>query len=369
MTRVLRDPLALLRDPGLRSLVGVVVVALVGTVVLLGSVLDRPVTDRPTTITVTLESTGGLFEGSIATYRGARVGRVVSIRNDGDGGVAAEVRLDAGAEVPAEGQVRVRSLSPIGEQFVDFRPLDHRPPFLEDGDEVSAEVVDVPTTLASTVRALDGLLDQVDRRQVRTVLRELATGLDGSGDDLGRLVDQADVLLSDLEALLPETERVLVNGRDVLRTVLDGGDDLISLTADLRTFTAFLRDVDPELRDQLRSGPRRLEQVGLLVDDVARILPPFLASVNPLLGVVESYEPHFRTILAEYAGGLGTLDSVISDGFVNIELLLQTDPRCDYGTERRDPQSTQRRPARRDGACGTSPTLQRGAATAPGPVR
>ena len=41
MTRVLRDPLALLRDPGLRSLVGVVVVALVGTVVLLVAFIDE----------------------------------------------------------------------------------------------------------------------------------------------------------------------------------------------------------------------------------------------------------------------------------------------------------------------------------------
>lgn len=355
-------------DAGLRSLVGVVLVALLGTVVLVGSVLDRPITERSPVLTVRMDSTGGLFEGSIATYRGARVGRVVRIDVDGEG-VVAQVRLDAGAQVPAASLVRVRSLSPIGEQFVDFRPLDDAPPYLADGDEVSAEVVDVPTTLAATVRALDGLLDQVDEEQLRTVLAELTTGLDGSGGDLGRLVDRADLLLGDLEGLLPETERVLVNGGDVLATLDDSGSDLRALARSSRVFAAFLRDYDPELRAQLRRGPGRLDQLGELVDEVAEVLPPFLRSVNPLLAVTDAYEPHLRELLAGYAPGLGVVREVVRDGFLNIEALLQADQRCDYGTPERSPRNPERRPARDDGRCAPSPTLQRGAAEAPGPRR
>ena len=62
------------------SVVGVVAVFVVALAYLFSAVLDRPLTSTPPTVKVMLTSTGGLFTGSEATYRGVKVGKVTAIR-------------------------------------------------------------------------------------------------------------------------------------------------------------------------------------------------------------------------------------------------------------------------------------------------
>ena len=65
------------------SAVGIVVVFLVAIAYLFAAVLDQPLTERPINVEVELEQTGGLFEGSVVTYRGVKVGKVTEDRADG----------------------------------------------------------------------------------------------------------------------------------------------------------------------------------------------------------------------------------------------------------------------------------------------
>jgi hypothetical protein len=82
-----------------------------------------------------------------------------------------------------------------------------------------------------------------------------------------------------------------------------------------------------------------------------------------------AYAPHFGSILADYAPGLGVLGQAIRNGQLQIEGIPQRSTRCDYGTARRDPKDPDRRPLVTTGHCpGTQEHLQRGAAHAPGPV-
>jgi hypothetical protein len=60
---------------------------------------------------------------------------------------------------------------------------------------------------------------------------------------------------------------------------------------------------------------------------------------------------------------------VIREGEIKLELLVDKDYRCDYGTDRRHPRDPTRVPMNPDGRCSPSlASLQRGAAHAPGPV-
>ena len=43
-------------------------------------IVDSPLTERPRNVTVQLSATGGLFEGSVVTYRGVKVGKVASLK-------------------------------------------------------------------------------------------------------------------------------------------------------------------------------------------------------------------------------------------------------------------------------------------------
>jgi virulence factor Mce-like protein len=335
---------------------------------LFAAVLDRPLTSRPVGVTVMLDNTGGLFEGSAVTYRGVKVGRVTDITFTGEG-VEAKLSLRTDTEVPTDSIAKVRSLSPVGEQYLDFQPNTDSGPFLEDGTTVAAEYTDLPKSLSSTVVAVNEVLRQIDDRKLRSFLVELSTGLSGTGDDIGRLVDQGDLILAELDRVWPQTERLLRNGDAVLDIGTDNATALQDLATSSRRLAAFLRDYDPELRRTLDRAPGQLRQLEALVVDAQKVLPEFLSAGVGLTDVFAMHDPHLRALLQAYGPGLGTLARVIRDGELKLELIVDKDPRCVYDTPRRSPRDPTRRPLNEDARCSASfATLQRGAAQAPGPV-
>jgi len=358
----------LLRDRLWQSLLGVLAVLALTLVYLFGSVLDTPLLRGTRTVRVEMPATGGLFEGSAVTYRGVKVGKVTSIDLTTEG-VVATVSLTSADRIPVKSVAKVRSLSPVGEQYLDFQPQTRAGPFLEDGSVVPATTTDIPKTLASTVISVNKLLGQVDDQQLHTLLSELATGLAGTGQDVGQLVDQGAVLLAELDRLWPETSRLIDNAGPVLDIGIAKADDIRQLATSSRAFAAFLRNYDPELRSTLEDAPDEIKQLEALVSDADAVLPGFLDDAVRFSDLFMGYAPHLGTILDTYAPGLGVLGEAIRDGQLLIEGIPQRSTRCDYGTPRRDPKDPDRRALVTTGECpGSQENLQRGAAHAPGPV-
>ncbi len=351
------------------SAFGVFMVLVVCVFYLFAAVLKQPLTSRPLELTVQLASAGGLFDGSAVTYRGVKVGKVTGIELTSSG-VEAHLRLSAGTEVPEDSLAVVRSLSPVGEQYLDFQPNSAGGPFLESGDSIPAESTDIPKSLQSTVVAVNNVLRQVDEDNLRTTLVELSKALDGTGDELGRMIDDGQLLLEELDRIYPQTSRLLRNGDVVLDIAPDKADSLRRLGTSAKEFAAFLRDYDPELRETLQDAPGQIKNLEALVEDARKVLPDFLAAGVGVTDIFASYEPHVRTLLQTYAPGLGVLTSSIKNGELRIQLILDADRRCAYDVKRRAARNPDRRPLQTDGRCSASfSTLQRGAAHAPGPVR
>jgi phospholipid/cholesterol/gamma-HCH transport system substrate-binding protein len=364
----MRSVRAVFSDRLYLSAVGVVTVLVICVAYLFASVLDQPLTSRPIQVTVMLGNTGGLFEGSAVTYRGVKIGKVKDITITREG-VRAEISLVTGTEVPTDSIARVRSLSPVGEQYLDFQPNTDDGPYLENGTTVSAEFTDLPKSLSSTVVAVNKVLRQVDDKKLRSFLVELSTGLEGTGDDLGQLVDQGDLILAELDRVWPQTDRLLRNSDPVLDIGTDNATALRDLGTSARQFAAFLRDYDPELRRTLDRAPSQLRQLQELIDEAQKVLPGFLSVGVSLTDIFALHDPHLRALLKAYGPGLGSLTRVIRDGELKLELITDKDPRCSYGTHRRNPRDPTRVPMNTNGHCSPSlATLQRGAAHAPGPV-
>jgi phospholipid/cholesterol/gamma-HCH transport system substrate-binding protein len=350
------------------SLIGVILVLLVTLAYLFNSVLDTPLLRGTKTVNVDLSSTGGLFEGSAVTYRGVKIGKVKQIRLTADG-VRAKVVITSTDKIPADSVVKVRSLSPVGEQYLDFQPNVSRGPYLHDGSVIPATSVDLPKTLASTVISVNKLLDQIDARELHTLLTELATGLEGTGQEIGKLVDQGSQLLAQLDELWPETDRLITNGNTVLTIGTDKADDIRTLARSSKQFAAFLKSYDPKLRSTLRTAPASVATLQQLLDDLQAHLPGFLGNALRVSNLFRGYAPHLGVILSTYADGLGVIPKAIRDGIVFIEGIPQRPTVCRYDTTRRDPTDPERRPLVTTGHCpGSAVNLQRGAAHAPGPV-
>lgn len=351
----------------LMGLVGLVVVTALGFSYLFSQVLKTPVTDRPHQVRVELVRTGGLFEGSPATYRGVRIGTVTDI-SLASGQVEAVVELRPGAEVPRDTEARVRSLSPVGEQYLDFRPRSQAGPFLADGDVVEADATDVPVAVASAADELIGLVEAVDERDLRVLLRETSLAVDGSAADLESLLTSTSEISGALDSAWPQTRRLLRNGATVGELIRRHNDDLTRFSADAERLARFLRDYDPRFRRLLATSPRDLDMIGLLADDLRAVLPPFLAAMVRLTDVTWKREPHLRALPDALRRGSGSFADAFRDGWLHIKLNLQGQQQCSYGVERRETTATERHAPHLDGHCAMDDRVWRGAEHAPPPL-
>jgi virulence factor Mce-like protein len=361
--------IALFRDRLWQSFFGVILILVITTAYLFHSVLGTPLFGGTKIVKVEMSATGGLFEGSAVTYRGVKIGKVRSIDLTGTG-VVATIAITSSDNVPTNSLVKVRSLSPVGEQYLDFQPRTHQGPFLHDGSVIPATSTDLPKTLASTVIAVNKVLAQVNADQLHSLLTELSTGLAGTGDDLGKLVDQGHALLVDLNMLWPQTDRLITNGGTVLAIGPSKADDIRQLATSSRLFAEFLRSYDPSLRTTLSRAPGQIVQLQALITDAAAIFPGFIGEAVTFSDLFRSYAPHLGALLASYAPGLGVLGRAVKNGVLQIEGIAQRSTECLYPTSRRDPKDPVRRPLVTTGHCTSGhPHLQRGAAHAPGPVQ
>ena len=105
------------------------------------------------------------------------------------------------------------------------------------------------------------------------MLRELSTALAGTGDDLGMILDQGNDLLATLDAVWPETDRVITNADPVPRVVSDNEGSLRVLGTKAKQFAAFLRSYGPEWQKVLDRTPGQVEDLQALIRDAEEVLP------------------------------------------------------------------------------------------------
>ena len=95
------------------------------------------------TITLKLPAAGGLYRFSNVSYRGVQVGEVTALKltpNDAE----ATLSIGGSLEIPVNLQAEVRSVSAVGEQYVDLRPRTDSPPYLHDGSVIAMRDTTIP---------------------------------------------------------------------------------------------------------------------------------------------------------------------------------------------------------------------------------
>ena len=210
---------------------------------------------------------GGIFVNAEVTYRGVAVGRVPDMELVDDG-VRVELRIDPDAEpIPADTEAVVATRSAVGEQYVLLRPNGAGEPFLEDGSVIPQERTSIPVPVEQMLLNLDEFVGSIDQENLRIVIEELGRAFEGSGDDLGRLIDNGDLLLARAEESLPQTLQLITDGQTVLTTQNESRSAIQQWAADLRLFTDTLVDMDPDLRSIVVNAPNASEELQGLVED------------------------------------------------------------------------------------------------------
>ncbi|MGH8895279.1 MAG: MlaD family protein [Actinomycetes bacterium] len=325
-------------------------------------------------VTADFDQSGGIFENAEVTYRGVTVGRVDRMRLANDG-VHVDLSVEEGVKVPADTIAVVENRSAVGEQYVDLQPSSKGGPFLADGDRIRQRDNRTPLPTEVLLLNLDRLVRSVDKRDLVVVIDELGAAFSGSGRDLQRMLDSGDALTREAVEALPETIRLIEDGKTVLATQRESGSAIKSFSDDLAAFSGILRTSDGDLRKLLDNGVVASKEMETLIRDNRAAISALLANLITSGQVTVARLDGLEQVLVTYPDNVsGGYTVVPGDGTSHFGLVLNSDPHtCTAGyegTKQRTPAATSDVPANTRAHCAEprgSKTSVRGAQNAPAP--
>jgi phospholipid/cholesterol/gamma-HCH transport system substrate-binding protein len=247
--------------------------------------LERLVLGSGYDVAAEFDDSGGIFVNAEVTYRGVAVGRVSDMELTDDG-VRVVLTIDPDADpIPAAATATVANRSAVGEQYVNLEPESEDGPFLEDGSVIPRERTSIPVPVEELLLNVDRLVGSIDEENLRTVVDELGRAFAGAGDDLGRLIDNGNLLLARAEESLPQTLDLITDGRTVLETQVAGRSAIEQWAADLRLVSDTLVDIDPDVRGLLVNAPDGGQALQDLVERAGPGLGSLVRNVDILNGV------------------------------------------------------------------------------------
>ncbi|XGU20367.1 MCE family protein [Rhodococcus sp. 3Y1] len=301
-------------------------------------------------VTVELPDAGGLYRNANVTYRGDTIGQVRSVRLS-PGVVRAELSLESAVPVPSSGlAVAVRSVSAIGEQYVDMQPSTADGPFLTDGDVIGPDAVTIPTEIGPVLDQAQAMLASVPQDKLRSVIDESAAAFGGRGEDLARLLDSTTSFVDQMSAATTPATTLVQQLDPLLQTQVVTGDQIRQWASSVAQLSGQLEVADGSVRNILETGPGFATEADLLFQGLKPTLPVLLANFTSTAQVALTYNAGLEQVLVILPPLVAAQETVVQrgqvDGAANVNFHLQAqDPAaCSTGylpaDQRRDPTQT-----------------------------
>jgi phospholipid/cholesterol/gamma-HCH transport system substrate-binding protein len=301
-------------------------------------------------VSVSLAESGGIFVGAEVTYRGVTVGRVDALHLERDG-VRVDARLERGTEVPRDTRAVVENRSAVGEQYLDLQPETSAGPRLAAGDAIARDRTETPVRIDRLLSHVNATVGSVPRGALVTTVDELGKAFAGGGADLQRLLDSGDRLTAAAIEALPETIRLIDDGRVVLDTQVKSVEDLTTTVRGFADVAEALQVADPDLRVILDRGAIATGELTSLIRENKQALAALIANFITIGNVTTARLNGIEQLLVTYpevvSGGYTVLPG---DGTAHFGLVLNADdpPACEAGyegTRKVDPHRTTDLPA------------------------
>ncbi|GGN84312.1 MCE family protein [Nocardia rhizosphaerihabitans] len=289
------------------------VLTVIGLVVMSGSYLQVPAMFGigRYAVTVQLAATGGLYPTANVSYRGQNIGKVEGVRLT-TAGVEADLSIDSDYKVPADSSAWVRSVSAIGEQYVDLVPTEQpSDKHLRDGSVIPEQRTHLPQDVGAMLDQADKLLATVADTRLKQVIDEAFHAFNGAGPDLQRFIDSAALLVQQAETDIEPTKKLLDQIGPLLDTQTRSADDIRSWTADLATVTDQLREHDPALRNLLSNSPSAMETVTEQFQSLRPTLPLLASNLVSLGQVGVTYNASLEQLMVVFPPLIAALRTAI----------------------------------------------------------
>ena len=262
------------------------------------------------TVTLQMPAAGGLYPFSNVTYRGVNVGKVTEIRTVGGRSVEAELSLDTSPPIPVNLTARVRSVSAVGEQYVDLQPVDDAPPYLENGSVIPADRTALPEPVGPMLDKLNALVGSFPKDKLGPLLDEGFKAFNGAGYDFGSLLDSTTTLTRDLDGVADQSRALIDDSGPLLESQAQTTDSLAVWARSMAGITDQLVAHDDQFRALLQNGPGFAREVTTLLEQVKPTLPVLLATLTSIGQVLVTYNKSLEQLLVLFPPYLAGLQSV-----------------------------------------------------------
>jgi phospholipid/cholesterol/gamma-HCH transport system substrate-binding protein len=231
---------------------------------------------------------GGLYKNANVTYRGVAVGRVESVGLNPNG-VTAEMRLNSGTPIPSNVTATVKSVSAVGEQYIDLvPPADPSQARLRDGFRIDRHNTRIGQDVADLLKRAEALVNSLGDTRLHELLHETFLAANGSGPELARLLESARLLVDEANANYPQVSQLIDQAGPFLEAQIRAGADIKSLSEGLARFTSEVRRADPQLRSTLANAPSAADEASTAFSGIRPSFPALAASLANLgrVGVI-----------------------------------------------------------------------------------
>jgi phospholipid/cholesterol/gamma-HCH transport system substrate-binding protein len=280
--------------------------------------IDRLVVDRSFPVTAQFKDSGGIFAGAQVTYRGIPVGKVGKLEFK-DNGVQATLDIEDNApKISADVLAVVANKSAIGEQFVDLQPRTNSAPYLTKGSAISQRNTRIPIDTTTLLVDVNDLVSSVNTDSLRTVVDELGQAFEGTGQDLGTILDTSSEFIKAADENIGTTRALIHDSTSVLQTQIDKQGELGTFSKNLALLSDSLVEADPDLRRLLDQGSDSAKTLREVVDensvDIGNAVNDLVTANRPLSTNVLGLQAIFILYPYLLEGSFSVLDPVMKDG-------------------------------------------------------
>jgi phospholipid/cholesterol/gamma-HCH transport system substrate-binding protein len=274
------------------------IASIVGVLVMVFAYMQVPTLLGIGKITVTMElpASGGLYRFSNVTYRGVEVGKVTAM-DVSRTAATATLRLNASPKIPADLVAEVRSVSAVGEQYVELLPRTDSPPYLQDGSVIPMQDTRIPQAVGPMLDEVSTLINSVPKDKLSGLIDESFNAFNGSGYDLGSLFDSSSKIAADLNRVADNSSTLVEDSGPLLDSQAQATDALRLWAHSLAGITDQVVTNDSQVRTLLQQGPDAATEVSRLLEQVKPTLPVLLANLTTFGQVAVTYRPSLEQIL------------------------------------------------------------------------
>jgi virulence factor Mce-like protein len=259
-------------------------------------------------VTLQLPASGGLYPLANVTYRGVQIGKVTAVVPTA-AGAEATLTLDRSPAVPADLRVEVRSISALGEQYVELLPRGTSDGYLRDGSVIPVQDASIPQPVGPMLDQVSKLVDSIPGDKLGQLLDESFQAFNGAGYDLGSLIDSSKKLTGDLNGVADQTRALVVDGGPLLDSQAQTPDSIRTWAHSLAGISDQLVANDPQLRSVLHNGPAAAQEATQLLAQVKPTLPVLLANLTTVGQIAVTYNPSLEQILVLLPAYIAAQDS------------------------------------------------------------